>query len=324
MATLSKGPKEAPARGGVDSASAPSDTELLGRFAAFRDESAFAQLVRRHAPLVWGVCRRVLRNEQDAEDAFQAAFVVLAGKAGVIRKPELLGNWLYGVASRVARKARARVVRREQQERQAAPMAGVEATQAPESWQDVREVLDEELAYLPSKYRAPLVLCYLEGMTNEEAARKLGWPVGSMSYRLARGRELLRSRLTRRARALPLADFDAAMAEVSLPLGVPEGLLHATVKGALGEGGRPNLSPAVLALVAAMQPAAPGAGITALKVALIILTTLGVVAAGAYAFGVTPPRSWFGPPPPSPSIVGPMPCGCHSAPPVIFRAGPSP
>jgi RNA polymerase sigma factor (sigma-70 family) len=301
----------------------PSDRELLGRFVDFRDEQAFATIVRRHGPMVFGVCRRVLDNAQDAEDAFQATFVVLARKGHAVQKPELLANWLYGVAYRTARKARAQASRRGHHERQAALMAGAEAPQAAENWQEIREVIDEELQHLPPKYRVPLVLCYLEGMTNEQAARRLGWPAGSMSYRLARGRELLRGRLTRRAKAFPASDFDATLAEVTVPVGVPEPLVEATVKGALGDAGRPNLSPAVLALVAATQQAAATSGwLTAAKAAVIVLALLGVAAAGVYSFGLGPPARRFAPPnnsmvapllPGSPSPDAPSPGGCHAA-----------
>jgi RNA polymerase sigma factor (sigma-70 family) len=177
------------------------DGHLLQRFARKGDEVAFAVLVRRHGPMVLGVCRRVLRHSQDAEDAFQATFLVLVRKAGALGQPELLANWLYGVAYRTAQHARAQAARRSQHERKAASMCADKPEPDP-AWQELRELLDEELFQLPEKYRAPLVLCYLEGKTNEEAARVLGWPPGSMSARLARGREMLRDRLTGRRRAL--------------------------------------------------------------------------------------------------------------------------
>jgi RNA polymerase sigma-70 factor (ECF subfamily) len=174
-----------------------SDGQLLDWFVHQREEAAFAALVRRHGPMVLSVCRRVLRHSQDAEDAFQATFLVLAEKAPGLRQPELLANWLYGVAYRTALHARQRASRRSEREREAATLFFSEGDSESES-RELRQVLDEELQGLPEKYRAPLVLCYLEGMTNEAAARRLGWPSGSMSYRLARGRELLRERLEAR------------------------------------------------------------------------------------------------------------------------------
>ncbi|MGH7225175.1 MAG: RNA polymerase sigma factor, partial [Gemmataceae bacterium] len=165
------------------------DEQLLERFARRREEAAFAALVRRHGSMVLGVCRRVLRHSHDAEDAFQATFLVLANKAQGLKNPELLANWLYGVAYRTALHARNRSARHDRREREAAAMS-VPGNDADSSAQELSRILDEELSRLPEKYRTPLVLCYLQGKTNEEAARLLGWPAGSMSHRLARGREL--------------------------------------------------------------------------------------------------------------------------------------
>src|SRR5207249_4451809 len=173
------------------------DAQLLKRFAADHDETAFAALVQRHGPMVLGVCRRVLQDAHAAEDAFQATFLVLVRRARSIARPELLGNWLYGVAYRTAVRAKQNAARRNAYERQAMPMLTAEPTQEV-ARREVMAVLDEEMNRLPEKYRAPLVLCYLEGCTNEEAARQLGHPTGSMSGLLSRGRELLRKRLTRR------------------------------------------------------------------------------------------------------------------------------
>ncbi len=174
-----------------------SDGELLERFVRQHEEAAFAELVQRHGPMVLSVCRRVLRHSQDADDAFQATFLVLAQKAHRLRRPGLLANWLYGVAYRTALNARQRAARRSKREREAAKRivpSGIPEREA----LVLRRVLDEELRRLPEIYRAPLVLCYLEGKTNKEAARLLGWPIGSMAHRLARGRNLLRKRLEAR------------------------------------------------------------------------------------------------------------------------------
>ncbi len=174
-----------------------SDAHLLERFAVARDAAAFEILVQRFGPMVFGVCRRILGDVHAAEDAFQATFLVLAQKAPSLSRRSLVGNWLYGVAYRTAKRARADAARRLSHERQA-PMPCRSDTLEQLVWRDLRPVLDEEIHGLPAKYRRPFVLCYLEGRSNEEAARVLGWPVGTLFTRLARARELLRHRLTRR------------------------------------------------------------------------------------------------------------------------------
>jgi RNA polymerase sigma-70 factor (ECF subfamily) len=171
------------------------DGELFKRFAQRHEEAAFAALLSRHGPMVLSVCRRVLHHSHDVEDAFQATFLVMVDKGHRLRRPERLANWLYGVAYRTALHARKRTARRREHEREAAAMSSAPVSEPEAESRELRRVLDEELHRLPEKYRAPLILCYLEGKTNEEAARLLGWPSGSMSHRLARGRELLRHRL---------------------------------------------------------------------------------------------------------------------------------
>src|SRR5713101_3064235 len=186
------------------------DRLLLERFVCRRDEAAFADLMRRYGPLVLGVCRRVLQHDQDAEDVFQATFLVLARQARKIRKPSSVGSWLYGVAYRLAKKARAKSARRcrnEQENISHGP--GSQATSSDPvgniTWQELRGVLDDELVRLPDKYRAPLLLCYFEGQTQDEAARQLNWKKRTVKFRIERGRNLLRKRLTRRGLALPTA-----------------------------------------------------------------------------------------------------------------------
>jgi RNA polymerase sigma factor (sigma-70 family) len=177
------------------------DRELLARFVSDREEAAFATLVERHGPMVLDVCRRVLHDAHEAEDACQAAFLVLARKAGTLRNPELLANWLYGVAYRSARKAQRQKVRYCAHAMRGASMQATDAT-AELIWKDLRPVLDEELDRLPAKFRAPVVLCYLEGLKAEEAARRLGCPRGTILSRLARARQRLCSRLAKRGLAL--------------------------------------------------------------------------------------------------------------------------
>jgi RNA polymerase sigma factor (sigma-70 family) len=151
------------------------DRELLARFLASRDEPAFTALVERHGPMVLAVCRRALRHQQDAEDACQATFLVLARSAGAIRKHAALGSWLHGVAYRLSRKLKESMVRRRTREAAATASASA-ATDSDASWREVRAVLDDELRRLPEKLRAPLVACYLEGLARREAAQRLGLP----------------------------------------------------------------------------------------------------------------------------------------------------
>jgi RNA polymerase sigma factor (sigma-70 family) len=167
-----------------------SDQELLHRFTNDKDKQAFAALFRRHAPMVLKVCRQMLGNAHDADDAFQATFLVLVRKARSLVRPELLGNWLYGVARRTAWKAKVLIARRRFWERQAA--VAVNARHGGK--EDGREAttLPEGFERLPAQFRFPLALCYLEGLTNVEAARRLGIPPGTITNRLARGRQLLR------------------------------------------------------------------------------------------------------------------------------------
>ena len=181
-----------------------SDGQLLERFLSQRDggaESAAEALVALHGPMVWGVCRAILSDPHAAEDAFQATFLVLARKASSIRRPEAVGAWLHGVARRIAVRARASARRREGQERRVA-MRSTAAQDPDPGRREQFEALHEEVGRLPEKYRAPVVLCHLEGRTHAEAAGLLGCPVGTVSVRLARARERLRARLARRGLAL--------------------------------------------------------------------------------------------------------------------------
>jgi RNA polymerase sigma factor (sigma-70 family) len=181
-----------------------SDCALVQRFALQRDELAFEALVRRHGPMVLGVCRRILRVEHDAEDAFQATFLVLARKAAFLRRQESVGNWLYGVATRVALRSRTDAARRRQRERDgsgkqpADPLTELTVREA-------QQILDEEIQQLPAKYRATLVLCCLEGLARDEAAQQLQCPEATLKSRLERARALLRTRLARRGLTLPAA-----------------------------------------------------------------------------------------------------------------------
>jgi RNA polymerase sigma factor (sigma-70 family) len=180
------------------------DAQLLDEFLRQHDAGAFASLLRRHGPMVLGICRRVLRHAQDAEDAFQATFLVLVRRGASVRRRDSLAGWLYGVALRTARRAKLDAARRRTRDERAARWQE-ERPSDDVDWRDLRAVLDEEIAALPEKYRAPLVLCHLQGHTHVEAARRLRLPPGSLSKRLARARGLLRGRLLRRGIALSAA-----------------------------------------------------------------------------------------------------------------------
>jgi RNA polymerase sigma factor (sigma-70 family) len=212
------------------------DAELLERFAARQDESAFEALVRRHGALVLGVCRRVLGNRHDAEDAFQATFLILFRKAASIRKGNALGGWLHEVASRVSLRARASAASRRRHEQRVPDMPQKDFL-ATVVWRDLQPVLDEEVQRLPQTCREAFVLCHLEGKTYEEAAGQLGCRPGTISRRLTRARELLRGRLARRGLVLPTGLLAAALSEMAAPAAVPAKLVTATVKAALRAAG---------------------------------------------------------------------------------------
>jgi RNA polymerase sigma factor (sigma-70 family) len=205
------------------------DAELLARFVADRDADAFALLVRRHGPMVHGVCRRVLRNQADADDAFQATFLVLARRAGAVRPQGLLGNWLYGIAYRTALEARRAAAVRRARERRAAEMnTRTPATNAPD--RDLREALDRELAALPDIYRAAIVLCDLEGLSRKDAADRLGWREGTLSGRLFRARALLAARLSRLGLVIPAAGLAGLTGVSTASAAVPAALAESTIR----------------------------------------------------------------------------------------------
>jgi RNA polymerase sigma factor (sigma-70 family) len=206
------------------------DGELLERFATQQDQSALELLIRRHAGLVWSVCRRQLGETADAEDALQATFLVLVRKARKLERRPSLSSWLYGVAFRVVQKARSRSARRQLREG-----GGIELDDVPETSEvdpDLRAFLDAEIDRLPERYRAPLLLCYFQGKTNEEAARELGCSAGLVAKYLSRGRERLRERLQHSTLAITAGLLTASSAEAS----APPALVHALVQAALPGG----------------------------------------------------------------------------------------
>ncbi|HEV3203367.1 MAG TPA: sigma-70 family RNA polymerase sigma factor, partial [Gemmataceae bacterium] len=225
------------------------DAVLLNRFATERDETAFAGLMDRYAPMVLGVGRRILGNSSDAEDAFQATFFVLARKAGSISRPEQLGNWLYGVAYRTALKAKTEMGRRRLREHLAPPRPTSD-TVLEAVWRDLRPILDEEVNRLPVKYRVAFLLCHVEGKTNAEAARQLRCPVGTILSRLARARRQLRNRLTRRGVTLSVAFLTSSISRESLAAEVSAELMQSTVRMALSFAAVSGISQSFAAILA--------------------------------------------------------------------------
>lgn len=207
------------------------DGQLLEDFISRRDEKALAVLVRRHAPMVWGVCLRVLRNHHDAEDAFQATFLVFVRKAASLASKELVANWLYGVAHQSALKARATAAKRKERERQVTVMPEPEVAQQV-LWTDLQPLLDQELSRLPAKYRSVIVLCDLEGKTRKEAAQELGVPDGTVGGWLARARAMLAKRLAQRGVTLSGAALAAVLSQNVASAGVPTSVVCSTIKTA--------------------------------------------------------------------------------------------
>jgi RNA polymerase sigma factor (sigma-70 family) len=204
------------------------DADLLTRYIRQRDQAAFEALVRRHGPMVLGVCRRVLHNLHDAEDAFQATFLVLVRKATTLRSPGMIGNWLYGVAYRTALHARDMGMKRRAKE--AEVVARTESSD--DAWAELRPVLDQELQRLPDKYRAVVVLCDLEGKTRREAARQLGWADGTVASRLVRGRMMLGKRLAQYGLSVGGGALAVALSQNTACACVPTSLTCFTARAA--------------------------------------------------------------------------------------------
>jgi len=254
------------------------DPELLRRFLAEREEAAFETLVRRHGPMVLALCRRLLHHVQDAEDAFQATFLVLARKASSIRRREALGSWLYGVATRVASKVRNSPGRRPTE-----PLADMPRdTDADDiGWRELSAILDEELARLPESLRAPLILCFLEGRTQDEAAHQLGWSKSTLRRRLEGGRIRLRASLDRRGLTLSAALVSLMLVPESARSAVPAGLVAAAVRAA-----GPDLAGAVSAPVLALAECAlPATPVRLARAAVVVLLAAGLAGAGQLLVG---------------------------------------
>jgi RNA polymerase sigma factor (sigma-70 family) len=273
------------------------DGELLESFLSHRGGAAMEVLVQRHAPMVWGVCRRVLANHHDAEDAFQATFLVLVRRAASIASRELLASWLYGVARQTALKARATTARRKGRERQvtAVPEPAVAGQDA---WDDLGPLLDQELSRLPDRYRAVVVLCDLEGMSRKDAAGQLGLPEGTVASRLTRARAMLAKRLTHRGVALSGGPLAAVPLQKAASAAVPTSAVDSTVKAATLYAVGGAATGAISARVAALTEGVVNTMLLSkLKVATAVLLAAGLVMLAASLSGL--PASAIEPPPPS-------------------------
>jgi RNA polymerase sigma factor (sigma-70 family) len=257
-----------------------SDAQLVARFTGVRDsiaESAFRELVYRHGPMVMGVCRQILRRTQDAEDAGQATFLVLVRKARSVQVRDSLAPWLYSVAYRIAQRARATGARFRQSECERLESISAQSDELPEF--DLRPLLHQERGRLPDKYRSPIVLCHLEGKTHEEAARALNWPVGTVSGRLSRGRELLKSRLERRGVAVPSAVLAGSRWNPiqSLPESVVESTLTAAMRFAAAESVSTSVQTLTNGVLNAML-------LNKLKILSLTVLLIGGISGGALAW----------------------------------------
>ncbi len=284
------------------------DGQLLERFVGRHEEAAFAALVQRYGRLVLSVCRQVLRHEHDAEDAFQATFLVLAKKAGSIRKGEAIGSWLYGVALRIARKAKMSIDSRRRTEARSSDRLkppGLGAQPVSEAaLAELQRHLAEAVDQLPAKYRRPFILCCLAGKSREDVARELGWKKGTVSSRVAKARALLGERLARRGVALPAALCAGVLAQDAAAAALTPALAAATVRGALlFLAGRPAGAVSSRALgwaEAALRPLMAAK----LKAGAALLLLLGILAAGA-GLAARPARPAAAVPAPAARTEGP-------------------
>ncbi len=255
------------------------DAQLLQEYLIRREEAALAALVRRHGPMIWGVCRRILHNYHDAEDAFQATFLVFVRKAASIASPELLANWLYGVAHQTALKARATAAKRKTREMQVKDMPEPPAAIENDLWNELQPILDQELSRLSDKYRSAIVLCDLEGKTRREAARHLGVPEGTLAARLARGRKLLAMRLARHGLAVSCGSLATALESNTASASVPNLIVGSTIKAAslLATGQAAAAGGISIKAVALMEGVLKAMFLSKLKIATALVLGIGLL-----------------------------------------------
>jgi RNA polymerase sigma factor (sigma-70 family) len=276
------------------------DGQLLDRFVDRRDqvaEDAFAALVERHGPMVLGVCRRILHHTQEAEDAFQATFLVLARKAATIARRETLASWLYGVALRTAKDARGRAARRTANEQKVVPATHFDPARD-ELLAELRSILDEELARLPDRFRTALLLCELEGLSRRDASTRLGIAEGTLSSRLARAKTMLRDRLVRRGLFSTTAGLSAALAKEAKAVAIPFALADSTTRAAALSAAGCSLAGLIPAsTVSLSEEVLKVMLITKIKAVALGLIAVGTVAAGAVlAQSARPQRIGFAQP----------------------------
>jgi RNA polymerase sigma factor (sigma-70 family) len=265
----------------LDEQAARSDSELLTAFVRRKDDVAFEALVRRHGPMVWSVCRRVLNGHHDAEDAFQATFVVLAHKASSVKPPEAVANWLHGVAYRVSLKLRTTTGKRNMREKQMTTMPEREPA-AHDPWHDLKPLIDQELGGLPDRYRLPIILCDLEGKTIQEVVHQLGWPQGTVAGRLARGRKLLARRLANRGVALAAGSLAAVLAHAQpgAAAEVPATAIRIVVEAASLIAAGQTVGVVSIRVAALVQGMLRALVLQKLKMAMVVLAMLALAALG--------------------------------------------
>jgi len=262
--------------------------QLLELFVGRREgatEAVFAALVQRHGPMVLRVCRQVLGDAHDAQDAFQATFLVLVRRAGSVRNRDSVASWLYGVAHRVAQRARADAARRSVHERRSAALAAKRVGDGDGDQRECWPELHEEIAGLPDKYRAAVVLCYLEGLTTEVAAQKLGCPQATVLSRLSRARQQLRGRLSRRGLAVPAGLWAVGGDPTGATAAVPASLANATIRAALPYAAGQVTAGAIPASVSALTGTVLRTMLMGkVRMSVVILLMLGLLSAGAIEF----------------------------------------
>ncbi len=260
------------------------DGQLLEGFVSRRDTAALEALVLRHGLMVWGVCRRVLRNHQDAEDAFQATFLVLVRKAASITPRAKVGNWLYGVAHQTALKARATRTKRQVREQQVTEMPEA-AVMGQDLWEDVQPLLDQEVSQLPEKYRTVIVLCDLEGRTKKEVARQLGLPEGTVASRVARARTMLAKRLARHGLAVSGGTLGAVLFHKAASASVPPSILSSTIQAvtSVAAGQAAAAGPVSGKVAALTEGVLKAMMMSKLKAVVAVVLVLGFIVTGATA-----------------------------------------